>query len=99
MRIRLTILSALEALTFVGALVYFLNRIISALDRIGGTSDSYLAKLSFGVRAIEKETNYLAPEVTQLNQGLKTITAKLVTSDEHLESVAEHLSGQKEVSR
>ena len=96
--IRLTILSALEVLTFAGALVYFLNRIASALERIGGTPDSYLAKLSFGLRAIEKETSHLAPQVTQLNQGLEALASELSTSDEHLDSVAEALAEEKEVS-
>lgn len=98
MRIRLTLLSVLEVLTFAGALVYFLNRIASTLERIGGTPDSYLAKLRFGLRAIEKETSHLAPQVTQLNQSLKTVATKLNTSDEHLKSVAEALSGGKEKS-
>ena len=96
--IRLTILSALEVLTFAGALVYFLNRIASALERIGGTPDSYLAKLSFGLRAIEKETSHLAPQVTQLNQGLEALAGELNASDEHLKSVSEALAGEKEVS-
>ena|SRR2546428_9629115 len=98
MRIRLTILSVLEVLTFAGALVYFLNRITSTLERIGGTPDSYLAKLRFGLQAIEKETSHLAPQVTKLNQGLKTVATKLSTSDAHLKSVAEILSGEKEES-
>ena len=95
--IRLTLLSALEVLAFVGALVYFLSRIISGLERIGGTADSYLAKLSFGLRAIEKETSHLAPQVNRLNQGLSSLVEGLSTSDEHLETVAESLSGEKEV--
>ena len=72
--------------------------IASALERIGGTPDSYLAKLSFGLRAIEKETSHLAPQVTQLNQGLEALASELSTSDEHLESVAEALAEEKEVS-
>src|SRR5438128_2122068 len=90
--IRLTILSALEVLAFAGALVYFLNRISTVLERIGGNPDSDLAKISFGVRAIEKETSHLAPQVTQLNQGLKTLADKLGTSDGHLKTVAETLT-------
>jgi len=96
--IRLTILSALEVLTFAGALVYFLHRIASTLERIGGSPTSYLAKLSFGLSAIEKETSHLAPQVTQLNQGLVALAGELGTSDEHLNSVVEALSGEKEVS-
>lgn len=96
--IRLTIISALEVLTFVGALVYFLNRIASTLERIGGSPTSYLAKLSFGLSAIEKETSHLAPQVTQLNQGLIALAGELSTSDGHLKTVVEALSEEKEVS-
>jgi len=98
MHVRLTILSVLEVLTFAGALVYFLNRIISTLESIGGTPNSYLAKIRFGVGAIEKETSHLAPQVTQLNQGLQALATKLSTSDAHLKSVAKTLSGEKETS-
>lgn len=96
--IRLTILSALEVLTFAGALVYFLNRIASTLERIGGNPDSYLAKLSFGLSAIEKETSHLAPQVTQLNEGLTALAGELGASDEHLKVVVEALTQEKEVS-
>ena len=95
MTIRLTILSALQVLAFVGALIAFLGRIVSALERIGGSPSSSLAKVSFGVRAIEKETSHLAPQVTQLNQGLIALGGKLTVVDSHLGTVAEHLNGGK----
>ena len=95
MTIRLTILSALQVLAFVGALIAFLGRIVSALERIGGSPSSSLAKVSFGVRAIEKETSHLAPQVTQLNQGLIALGGKLTVVDSHFGTVAEHLNGGK----
>ncbi|MDP9469740.1 MAG: hypothetical protein M3Q71_03605 [Chloroflexota bacterium] len=95
MAVRLTILSALEVLAFVGALIAFLGRIVSALERIGGSPTSSLAKVSFGVRAIEKETSHLAPQVTQLNQGLIALGGKLTVVDTHLGTVAERLAGGK----
>ncbi len=95
MAVRLTILSALEVLAFVGALIAFLGRIVSALERIGGSPTSSLAKVSFGVRAIEKETSHLAPQVTQLNQGLIALGGKLTAVDTHLGTVAEKLTGGK----
>lgn len=95
MTVRLTILSALEVLAFVGALIAFLGRIVSALERIGGSPSSSLAKVSFGVRAIEKETSHLAPQVTQLNQGLIALGGKLMVVDTHLGTVAKHLRGGK----
>jgi len=89
--IRLTLLSALQVLAFVGALVAYLRRIVTTLESIGGLPTSYLAKISFGVRAIEKETSHLAPQVIQLNQGLTTLGEKLAVVDEHLGTVARTL--------
>jgi hypothetical protein len=96
--IRLAILSALEVLAFVGALIAFLNRIVSKLEQIGGSPTSYLAKVSFGVRAIEKQTSHLAPGVTDLNQGLTTLAGKLNVVDGHLASVAAKLASGKEAA-
>lgn len=95
MTVRLTILSALQVLAFVGALIAFLGRIVSALERIGGSPSSSLAKVSFGVRAIEKETSHLAPQVTRLNQGLVSLGGKLTVVDTHLGTVAAKLAGEK----
>jgi hypothetical protein len=95
MPVLLAILSALEVLTFVGALVAFLARITKALEAIGGKADSSLAKLAFGLRAIEKETSHLAPQVTQLNAGLTSLDGKLGVVDGHLQAVAETLTGGK----
>lgn len=96
MRVRLTILSALEVLAFAGALVFFLARILKALESIGGSANSYLARLGYGVRAIEKETSHLAPQVVQLNAGLTTLAGNLGVVDGHLSSVAQALSKGKE---
>ncbi len=85
-------LAALEVLAFAGALVYFLYRISTALDRIGGSPDSYLARLRFGVRAIEQETRPLGPQVTQLNGGLQALATTLAASDQHLSAIAEALA-------
>ncbi|HSH79093.1 MAG TPA: hypothetical protein VLA19_11255 [Herpetosiphonaceae bacterium] len=93
MIVRLTILTALEVLAFAGALIAFLTRIVSQLERIGGSPSSSLAKVSFGVRAIEKETSHLAPQVIDLNQGLTTLAGKLSVVDGHLGAVARRLGG------
>ena len=92
MIVRLTILAAVQVLAFAGALIAFLERIVSTLERIGGSPSSYLAKVSFGVRAIEKETSHLAPQVIHLNQGLTTLAGNLGIVDRHLMSVAEKLT-------
>ncbi len=87
MSVRLTILSALEVLAFVGALIAFLRRIVMSLERIGGSPTSSLAKIRFGVRAIEKETSHLGPQVAHLNQNLTLLGGKLHMVDEHLAAV------------
>ncbi|MGI8912850.1 MAG: hypothetical protein ACR2JY_03490 [Chloroflexota bacterium] len=88
MKTWLAVLSALQVLAFAGALVSYLRRIVANLESIGGLPASYLAKISFGVRAIEKETSHLAPQVTQLNAGLVMLGGKLAVVDGHLAAVA-----------
>jgi hypothetical protein len=95
MAVLLAVLSALEILTFVGALVAYLARITRALEAIGGKADSSLAKLAFGLRAIEKETSHLAPQVTQLNAGLTSLGGKLGVVDDRLQAVAEAVTDGK----
>ena len=80
----LTFLTALLVLVFFGVLAYALVRISGALIAIGGKPTSYLAKLRMGLRAIEKETSHLAPQVTQVNAGLTQIAGGLASVDKHL---------------
>ena len=80
----LTLLTALLVLVFFGVLAYALVRISGALIAIGGKPTSYLAKLRMGLRAIEKETSHLAPQVTQVNAGLTQIAGGLASVDKHL---------------
>ncbi len=96
MRVRLTLVSALEVLAFAGTLVFFLMRIVKALESIGGLANSYLARLGYGIRAIEKETSHLAPQVIQLNSGLSTLAGNLGVVDGHLAAVAKALTKGEE---
>jgi hypothetical protein len=93
MRELLMALSAVAVLVFVGVLVFYLLRIVHALESIGGSPQSYLAKLGFGVRAIETETSHLAPQVTQLNQGLTALAGGLGVVEADLRAIAEALAG------
>ena len=52
-------------------------RINQALVGIGGKPVSWLAKIRFGLRAIETETGKLAPLVTSLNTGLGALDGGL----------------------
>jgi len=80
----LTSLSALLVLVFFGVLAFALVRISDALRSIGGTPTSYLAKLRLGLRAIERETSHLAPQVVKINAGLTAIGGGLASVDRHL---------------
>lgn len=84
MVVLLTVLTALLVLVFFGVLAYALTKISTALESIGGKPTSYLAKLRMGLRAIEKETSHLAPQVIKVNAGLTQIAGGLASVDKHL---------------
>ena len=88
MIVLLTVLSVLAVLALFVALIYFLVKIISVLDRVGGRADSYLAKLRMGLRAIEVETGHLPTQVTQLNTSLQALAGGLEAVDERLVGTA-----------
>ena len=80
----LTWLTALLVLVFFGVLAYALVKIGAVLRSIGGTPTSWLAKLRLGLRAIEKETSHLGPQVIKINAGLTQIAGGLMSVDKHL---------------
>jgi hypothetical protein len=88
MAVLLTLLSILAVVLLVGALVFFLVRIISVLDRVGGTPTSYLAKIRLGVRAIEVEAGHLPVQATALNEQLGQIAGGLAAVDAALVATA-----------
>lgn len=73
----LTLLSCLAVLALLALVAIDVRRIIGQLEPIGGAPDSYLAKIRWGLRAIEVETSQLAPQVTALNDGLRALDAGL----------------------
>ena len=105
MVVLLTILSVVAVLVLFGALVFYLIRIIGALESIGGETprgyssrSSYLSKIAFGVRAIEQQTGHLGPEVTRLNESLAQAAGGLRSIDEHLGRTIE-AAGRQEGGR
>lgn len=88
MSVRLTLLTILEVAGLAVGLIYSLFKIATTLERIGGTGDSYLAKIRFGVRAIEKQTSHLGPEVDWLNRDLLVLNQRLGTAESRLRSAA-----------
>jgi len=98
----LTVLSALAVVALFGALVFYLLGIIEALESIGGETpsgyssrSSYLSKITFGVRAIERQTDHLGPEVTRLNEGLSQAAEGLRSIDDHLARTIEAVGRQE----
>lgn len=88
----MTLLTAAAALAFLGVLAWGLVHICALLDSIGGTPASYLAKLRFGLRAIDKECSHLAPQVTRINTGLGAVAGGLGAVHTELAAVADKLA-------
>ena len=82
--ILLTVLTAILVLVFFLVLAVALFHISGALESIGGRPTSFLAKLRLGLRAIEKETSHLTPQLVQMNAGLTQIAGGLASVDTHL---------------
>ena len=102
MIVLLAALSALAVVVLFGALVFYLLKIIEALDSIGGETpsgyssrSSYLSKIAFGVRAIEQQTSHLGPEVTRLNESLVQAAQGLRSIDRHLVRTIEAVERQE----
>ena len=96
----LTALSVVGAAFLFVALALFLNAIARELETIGGPATrffapvNYLAKIRLGVRAIERQTDAIVPQVTRLNGGLTAIRDGLVAVDANLASLIAAVSRQ-----
>jgi hypothetical protein len=95
MMLLLTLLTVVLVLVFFVILAVALVRISRVLESIGGTPTSFLAKLRFGLRAIEKETSHLTPQVLQVNAGLLQIAGGLDSVDRHLVGAIEAVTKQE----
>lgn len=73
MRVLLVVLTVAEVLIVVGALCWYLVRISRTLH----ATSALLAKVSFGVRAIETQTSSIGPSVVKVNGQLATIAGAL----------------------
>jgi hypothetical protein len=95
---------ALLSVAGVAALFVALTIVLRAIDRtleqIGGpatrfsTPVNYLAKIRLGLRAIERQTDALAPHVTRVNGGLGAIRDGLRVIDANLAGVIAAVSRQ-----
>lgn len=82
------------------ALALFVRAIVRELEEIGGPATrfvrpvNYLSKIRLGLRAIEVETGYIVPQVTQLNQTLTSIRDGLRAIDGSLAGVITNVQRQ-----
>lgn len=90
----LTVLTAVLVLVFFVVLAIALVHISRALESVGGRPTSFLAKLRMGLRAIEKETSHLTPQVVKVNAGLTQIAGGLGAVDSHLIGTIEAVTRQ-----
>jgi uncharacterized protein YoxC len=65
--------SVLDIVLLVAVLAYFLNRVARQLNHISST----LAKITFGVRAVETQCAVIGPAVTKVNSNLAAAAAGL----------------------
>ena len=97
----LALLSVIAVAALFIALARFLFAIIDQLEMIGGETQGYGAKASFlskirmGVRAIEVQTGFIAPQVTKLNGTLTSIRDGLTAIDDNLAGVIANVSRQE----
>lgn len=66
-------LTVLEIVGFVGVLGFFLNRITFQLVSVNKT----LAKITFGVRAVETQCHAIGPAADRINGNLSSVAAGL----------------------
>jgi hypothetical protein len=97
----LALLSVLAVAALFLALARFLFAIIAQLETIGGEAKGYgatasfLSKIRLGVRAIEVQTGYIAPQVTKLNGTLTSVRDGLVAIESNLAGVVTNVSRQE----
>lgn len=82
-------LTIVEVLLALGVLVYYLMRIVASLRRTSET----LAKVGFGVRAIEKQVSAVGPAVERINTTLRTVADAAPTLAQRAEELADRSTG------
>jgi hypothetical protein len=93
MIVLLTLLTCLAVLALLVVVAVYLLHICRALEGIGGTPTSYLAKIRFGLRAIETETGQIRPQATALTGGLRALDQALRGVERDLAAALANLKG------
>ena len=84
MRTWLIVLTVVEILLVVGVIAGYLMAIARGLTSISAS----LAKVAFGVRAVESQTSSIGPSVVRLNEELEAIVGALPGIAEKAERLA-----------
>ena len=85
MRTWLIILSVVEVVLVIGVLAYYLIQISKSLHE----TSRHLAKITFGVRAVETQCSTIGPNVVRINEQLTTIAGAVGGVADKAEAVAE----------
>ncbi|HEX2700824.1 MAG TPA: hypothetical protein VHM89_11550 [Acidimicrobiales bacterium] len=76
--------TVVEILLFVAVLGFFLNRITQQLVSVNKT----LAKITFGVRAVETQCHAIGPAADRINANLQSVAAGLEDAAARTERLA-----------
>jgi hypothetical protein len=77
-------LSILEIATLVIVLAFFLNMVARQLNRISAN----LARITFGVRAVETQCGVIGPAVERINGNLADVSQNLTAAAAEAEKLA-----------
>ena len=80
----LILFSCLLSLIFLATVAWALVQINKQLAPIGGTPESFLAKLRLGLRAIDKQSSHLGILLRKINNSLEKIEGGLGQLAENL---------------
>lgn len=81
MEVALLLLTVFAALLLLGVVARFVVAITAVVEHFGSGSDCDLAKIGWGVRAIDRETAILPSGIAELNQQLRLIRDGLAAID------------------
>ena len=85
MRTLLIILTVAEITLVIGVLAFYLIRISRSLHM----SAKHLAKVTYGVRAVEKQCESIGPSVTRINEQLAGIAGAVAGVADRAEALSD----------
>ena len=85
MRNLLIVLTVVEIVLVTAVLAFYLNRISASLHETA----RHLAKVTYGVRAVETQCSSIGPSVVKINEQLATINGALGGVADRAEAIAD----------